>query len=123
MSRFAGPFFVLAALALAAPAAAQIAGRPVPEPAFRTNPFVDDGRMPGPSTRAEMRQVRRNIEQYRESGIISRREARQLRRESRRIEAAALRYGRDGLSGSERAELAVRSQALRSTLPRPRAAR
>lgn len=119
MNRFAIP---LLALILPAPAAAQIAGRPAPEPAFRANPFVDDGRMAGPSVRDDMRQVRRNIDRYREIGALSAREARQLRRESRRIQAAALRYGRDGLSGSERDELANRSQALRSALPRPRTA-
>ncbi len=118
MRRFAGPLFFLAAFALAAPAAAQIAGRPPREPVFRGNPFVDDGRMPGPGIRAEMGQVRRNIERARNNGFITRREARQLRRETRRIESAALRYARDGLSGAERDELAVRTQAVRGAASR-----
>jgi hypothetical protein len=118
MRRFAGPLFVFAAFTLATPAAAQIAGRPAPEPVFRGNPFVDDGRMPGPGIGAELRQVRQNIERARDNGFISRREARQLRRETWRIESAAIRYASDGLSGSERDELAVRTQAVRGATSR-----
>lgn len=119
MHRFAGPLTAITCLALAAPAAAQIAGRPAPEPVFRASPFVDDRRMAGPSIHDEMRQVRRNIERARNNGFISRREARHLRRESQRIQAAAVRYGHDGLSGSERDELTVRSQALRGAVAGP----
>lgn len=122
MRRFVGPLFVFAAFALAAPATAQIVGRAPAEPVFLGNPFVDDGRMPGPGIHAEMSQVRRNITRARDNGFISRREARQLRRETRRIESAAARYARDGLSGAERDELAVRTQAVRGAASRASAA-
>jgi hypothetical protein len=107
-------------LALAAPASAQIAGNPDPIPTPRRTLFFDDGRLPGPGTSNEMRQVRRTIERARERGLITHREARELRRESRRIEASSYRYGRDGLSRSEHDELAARTQALRSQVTRPR---
>ena len=61
----------------------------------------------------ETEQVRRDLRRARESGQISRREERQLRRQSFYIDGLASRLGRNGLSDSEAAELAVRRQLLR----------
>ena len=67
-----------------------------------------------PFVERELREARREIDRRRDNGELSRREARELRRESRRIDSLAQRYGRDGLSDSERRELEMHAQALRS---------
>jgi len=93
--------------ALSVPAAAQIRdpsggrGWPVPSPAL-------------PGVARELGQADRDIREGRESGQLSRREARALRRESRQIAVLEERYQRGGLSESERAELESRIAALRS---------
>ncbi|APR51958.1 hypothetical protein CA223_07010 [Sphingomonas koreensis] len=99
---------LLAAIAaLSAPATAQIRDPsggvrwPAPRPAL-------------PGVARELGQADRNIREGRESGQLSRREARQLRRESRQIAVLEERYARGGLSESERAELESRVAALRS---------
>ena len=109
-----------AALALAAaPAAAQIVGTPAYDPVPPPARFLPDSRLDGPGIGAELRHVRRGIEQARESGLISRREARQLRREARLIGALAHRYASDGLSAAEQGELELRARHLRSAIGRP----
>ena len=115
------PFF-LAALSLAAPAAAQIVGRTVYEPVGAPDPFLGNGVLPAPSTREELRDIDRRIDRGRASGAISRREARQLRREARAIARLDRVYRGSGLSISERAELQARTFALRSVVNRPRPA-
>ena len=50
---------------------------------------------------------------------LSRGEARRLEREARAIGRLARRYGRDGLSPSERAELENRAHYLRDSIGRP----
>ncbi|MFL9840538.1 hypothetical protein ABS767_06140 [Sphingomonas sp. ST-64] len=99
---------MIAALLVTAPAVAQIrdpagsnAGWPAPRPAL-------------PGVARDLRQVDRSIRDARDAGQLSRREARELRRESRRIAALEARYARDGLSQSERDGLAARIAALRS---------
>lgn len=99
---------LLAALILPAlPAAAQIRDPsggvrwPAPSPAL-------------PGVARELGQADRSIRDGRESGQLSRREARALRRESRQIATLERRYARGGLSQSERAELESRIAALRS---------
>lgn len=67
-----------------------------------------------PGVARELGQADRNIREGRESGQLSRREARALRRESRQIAVLEERYQRGGLSQSERAELESRIAALRS---------
>lgn len=67
-----------------------------------------------PGVARELGQADRNIREGRESGQLSRREAKQLRRESRQIATLERRYARGGLSQSERAELEARIAALRS---------
>jgi hypothetical protein len=110
---------LLAILPLAAPAAAQIAGRPVYDPVPRVDRLGRiDSSLPAPRPRDELRGVRGRIDDAREAGRISRGEARAYRREARAIRALARRYGRDGLSRSEVTELRFRAQVLNSNLSR-----
>jgi len=118
--RLAPLLAILCILPLAAPAAAQIAGRPN----YGDVPRVDrlgraDSRLPRPGVRNELRDVHDRIDDARDSGRISPREARAYRREARAIGALARRYGEDGLSPWEASELEFRAQALRSTVARP----
>jgi hypothetical protein len=107
----------LAAL-LAAPAAAQIAGKHEYGPVGAANPFLADSRLPGPGVGRELRDLDRRIDRARESGALDRGEARRLEREARAIGRLADRYGRDGLSASERAELEARAAYLRGAIGR-----
>ncbi|WP_343517734.1 hypothetical protein [Sphingomonas sp.] len=106
-----------AAVALTAlPAAAQIRDPsggvrwPAPSPAL-------------PGVARELGQADRSIRDGRESGQLSRREARALRRESRQIAVLEERFARGGLSESERAELETRVRALRSVTGAKRASK
>lgn len=119
MRRLVTSSVILLALA-AAPAGARTVGTQVPTPTPRANPFIGDSRLPAPSTYSELRDIRGRIERARESGDLSRSEARALRRETRLIGRLADRYGRDGLSPFERSELQMRTQALHGTVGRPR---
>ena len=119
MRRLPTPFPFLAALAIAAPATAQIVGRHDYGRVGTYDPFLGNGRMPGPSVRDELRDIDRRIDRARDSGSLSRREARQLRREARAI-AWVGRHGQSELSASERMELTVRFQNLRDAINRPR---
>ena len=107
------------AVTLAAPAGAQIVGRHDYGPAGTSDPFLGNGALPGPSIGQELHYLRGRIERARESGLITRRQARQLRREANRIAVRANVYGSDGLSASERRELEISAAALRSQLNRP----
>ena len=62
----------------------------------------------------DLREARREIDRRRENGELTRREARQLRREVAMISTLAQRYGRDGLSDSERRELDMHAQTVRT---------
>jgi hypothetical protein len=66
----------------------------------------------------QIRQLEERIDDLRESGQISRREARNMRRDARAISHAWWRYGNDGLSDSEADELQSRLLAANS-LARP----
>ena len=113
------PLAVPALFALAVfiqPANAQIAGSYPREPVRPPNPFIGDSRLPGPGVGRELRDIRGRIDEVRDSGAISKREAKRLDREARQIGRLARRYGRDGLSGSERAELEARSLYLRGAV-------
>jgi hypothetical protein len=112
--------FALCLLAFASTASAQIAGKPAYEPVGRSDPFLSDGSVPGPSARRELRSVERRIERAREAGLVSGREARQMKREARAIGRLAHRYGRDGLSASERREIEARTQALKGRVGLPK---
>ena len=112
---------LLAALTLPAPAGAQIVGRPIYEPVGTADPFLGNGITPAPSTRDELRDIDRRIDRGRAGGLISRREARQLRREARAIARLHGAYRTAGLSDSERRELQARLLYLRSLIGRPAA--
>jgi hypothetical protein len=114
------PLFCLLAFALAAPAAAQIAGRHDYGPVPPANPFLADSRLPGPPLGKELRDIDRSIERARDGGRLSPGEARRLDREARAIGRLARLFGRDGLSPSERAELEARAAYLRDSVNRPR---
>lgn len=93
---------------IATPAAAQFrdpagsnAGWPAPRPVL-------------PGVAHELHQVDRSIREARNADKLSRKKARELRRESRRIAALEESYARDGLSEPERAGLKARIEALRS---------
>lgn len=121
MRRLATIAFALVSLSLAASAEARIAERHPPRDVQRPpNPLIGDSRQRGPSIGREVGDIRERLERARENGTISRREARQLRREARLIDALAHRYGRDGMSSSERAELEARAHYLRGAVNRPR---
>jgi hypothetical protein len=104
----------------AAPAAAQIVGRPDYGPVTRPNPFLPDSRPPQPAPAQEVEDLRGRIAAARESGDLSAREARRLEREARLIGRLAVRYGRDGLSDPERGEIATRAAAVRAAVNRGR---
>lgn len=65
-------------------------------------------------TERETRAIREDIENGREAGQLSRREARALRREGRQIGAASDRYAEGGYSYAETEMLRSRTEALRS---------
>ena len=133
------PLFLLAA-AMAAPASAQI-----PISGLGSGPGSDNAvmrRWLGADHRpdrardnrrqvelaGQLGQVDRRIRRQRENGEISREEARQLRRDARRIAILYVHYDSDGLSDSEGAELQSRILALNSIAiptrrPRSRAGR
>jgi hypothetical protein len=118
--RIAPLLAILSILPVAAPAAAQIVGRPVYDDVPRMDRLGRaDSRLPRPRIRSELRNVDERIDDARDSGRISPREARAYRREARAIASLARRYGRDGLSPSEASELEFRAQALRSAVARP----
>ncbi|MEA3054339.1 MAG: hypothetical protein QOG72_3242 [Sphingomonadales bacterium] len=110
---------------LAAPAAAQIAGKHDYGPVPVASPFLPDSRLPAPALGKELRDIDKRIDRARDNGALSGREARQLEREARAIGRLAEVYGRDGYSASERAELETRTLYLRGAVsgpaqPRPR---
>jgi hypothetical protein len=118
MRRFALSAFALLAFA-AAPARAQIAGKHDYGPVPVSSPFLEDSRLPGPGLGKELRDIEGRIESARDSGALSRGEARRLEREARAIGRLGRLYGRDGLSPSERAELENRAAYLRGAVGLP----
>jgi len=116
------PAFAALAFALAAstPADAQIAGKRDYGPVPVSSPFLEDSRLPGPGPGREGRDLEGRIDRARDSGALSRGEARRLGREARAIGRLARLYGRDGLSPSEQAELENRAAYLRDAVNRPR---
>lgn len=116
----AGSACFLASLCMAAPASAGFSSSghygSVPSP--RAPVFVE---VPAdPAVRWGADEVRERIHDAREAGAISRREARQLRREAGVLSGHAELYGRDGLSDSERDELDTRALYLMDAAnPRP----
>jgi hypothetical protein len=107
--------------ATAGPAGARIVGTQLPQPAPRANPFIGDSALPAPDIGRELADIRRDIARSRDSGDLTRAEARQLRRQVRLIGSLAGRYGQDGLSRPERNELQSRALYLRGLVNRPAA--
>lgn len=70
----------------------------------------------------EVRDIRGRIGDGRESGDLSRRDARRLTREARYLGRLGERYGRDGLSDAERRELDIRARVLRDRVDARRTA-
>lgn len=104
---------LLAALLAPTLALAQFLPR-APSPGDRMPGITDMGRQHGQSTVGhDLRETRERISNGRDSGQLSKREARALRREAAQISTLADRYARDGLSDSERRELEMRAQVLR----------
>lgn len=76
--------------------------------------IVDRGtRSAGPTFDRNLRDLRGDIRASQRAGELSPGDARELRREARQIAVLSERYGRDGVSESERRELDMRVQALR----------
>jgi hypothetical protein len=102
-------------LAFSASAAAQFMPRTLP-PNDRMPGISDRGTLPGgePALGRELRKTRDLIGEGRRNGELSTKEAKALRREAKQIDTLADRYGRDGLSDSERRELDTRVRLLRA---------
>ena len=90
------------------PAAAQIAG----PPPISSGP--GSGWSRSPSIYRQVEKIENGVRDGRRSEQLTRGEARGLRREGRRIQAMARRYGADGLSDSEVHALEIRTEMLRS---------
>ena len=114
--RIAG--LIVIGLMSAPPATAQIVGRPHYERVSTPDPFLGNGYMPGPGLGRELRDIDRRIDRARRSGAITRREARQLRREAAGIAYLAGVYRHGGLTHSERVELRTRVAVLRDSVNR-----
>jgi len=99
-------------LLIASPASAQFWGGPSGGGISGGRP-VSDRAAAGAPMPDEMGQIRRDIRHGRESGQLSRREARQLRRDADQLGILEARYRRGGLSDAEQAELYTRRQLLR----------
>ncbi|GAA4007028.1 hypothetical protein GCM10022211_20110 [Sphingomonas humi] len=67
-----------------------------------------------PATSADLGTIRRDVRKGREEGSLSRRQARELRRESREVAMLEERYAAGGLSTAEQAELKARIEVLRA---------
>ena len=87
-------------------AAGPIVGSLPPEP--RALPAYN------PATSAELGLIRRDVRKGREEGSLSKKQARELRRESREVAMLEERYAAGGLSGAEAAELRARIEVLRA---------
>jgi hypothetical protein len=108
--------FLALAFGVAAPAGAQIVGKPTYGDVETPSPFLRDSRGPTPPIGRELRDIRGDIDRAREAGTISGREARQLRRQGRLIGSIAGSYGRDGFSDSERLAIQNMTLLLRSQI-------
>lgn len=127
-SQILAAFAPLALTLAAVPASAQIAGRHDYGPVGQGNPFIGDSSFGWPGVRRDVRDIRDRISDGRESGQLSQAEARQLRRDTRRLAAVGRAYRRDGLSASEAHDLHAwalalqgRVNAARLVADRPRA--
>jgi hypothetical protein len=93
-------------LMLASLGSGQIAGRVPPEP--RAIPAFN------PVTCRELGQIRSDVRKGRDEGSLSKRQAKELRREAREVAMLERRYSQGGLSSPEAAELRTRIEVLRA---------
>jgi hypothetical protein len=92
------------------PKSGPIYGPPAPAPAaVRAVPGIK----PTGISR-EVDQIRSDIHHGRDSGQLSRKQAKELRREAGEIQGLETRYSAGGLSESEQAELRNRTEVLRA---------
>jgi hypothetical protein len=87
-------------------AAGPIVGSLPPEP--RALPAYN------PVTSAELGLVRRDVRKGREEASLSKKQAKELRRETREVSMLEERYAAGGLSSAEAAELRARIEVLRA---------
>jgi hypothetical protein len=97
---------------VAAPASSQFYPAPGPGP-HRTPTLVVTSRAGATRTGPDMAGVLHDIHEGTRQGQLSHREARELRLQADEIRTLEQRYGVDGLSDSEAAELNSRLEALR----------
>lgn len=116
---------LLLAIVVAMPASAQIAGSMrglsgSNGPSFRGSilrpPAADPTMGQRVSIAHEVDDMRDDIREGREAGQLSRKEARALGREGRRIDWASARYARGGYTYAELSMLRNRTEALRSAI-------
>ncbi len=111
----------VAMLVLALPASAQAGFTRQGPPPRAGVPGIADVRtvvVPGGGGR-ELDEAREAIERRRDSGELSRREARALRREAHRIARAQEWYARDGLDEAEARALRLSAETLRHRAQTP----
>ena len=108
-------FLIAAAFVLtfATAGKAQIAGRHDYGRVGAGDPFIGDSSFGFPGAAREARDIRGRIKEGVRSGQISRGEARQLRRETRRFGRTARLYRRDGITAPEVRMLTAWARALR----------
>ena len=99
-------FTMLLGAALLASGAASAQSIYGPPPPAARGPGISGGY----GTARETGAIRRDIRRGRESGTLSRRQARGLRRETDQIDALAERYAADGVSDAEARELGTRTR-------------
>lgn len=97
----------------AVPAAAQLAKHGPPAPRAPAPRYDTDQRLPNLEPWRDVADVHRQIERGRDEGTLTRKEGRRYRREANQIGTLAERFGSDGLSDAEAAELRFRSGVLR----------
>lgn len=100
-------------LLVAAGAEAHIVGPPAPQPS--SPPYRDiQQKADAERYRLDLRKVDRTIREGRESGRLSKQDAKGLRKERQQIDSLAERYGSDGLSPREAQELYMRERVVES---------
>jgi hypothetical protein len=108
------------AFALVAPAGAQFVEPHNYGPVSAPNPFIGTSRQRGPGVGRELHNIRERIHAEREAGLLSKPEARRLRREANAIEEQAELSAQQGTSQSAQDELETRTHYLSDAVNRPR---
>lgn len=98
-------------LAVAAPASAQITDRGW-TPGRTAPPIAGNVHVDHAQSALDLRDLRQDISRGRDSGALTRRQARDFRRQAGFIGSLSRRYGRDGTTESERRELDLATRVL-----------